>query len=265
MRRVEFLITGTAAIIALLVAVLIYRGLSGSQERQAKVETIEILVANRDIRLGEILDIKSLGLQKWPKDYVPKGSFTRESLKPDSLKGLVAKRPISMGEPITNRIVIDSKNQGALAALLSPGKRAISINVDQASISSGLIVPGDIVDVIVTFQEGSGDERQVISKTALCSVKVLALDQRVSSWTDIPGKKGDAAIPRTATLEVTPEEAEALTSAVRKGTASLSLHSVAEQPGQICRVNIHENKSPENVEIYRGTMAPTPGQRSNVK
>jgi pilus assembly protein CpaB len=143
-------------------------------------------------------------------------------------------------------MIIESKNQGALAALLKPGMRAIAINVDPASISGGLIVPGDIVDVIITFTQGVGAEQHVISRTALCEVRVLALDQKVtydpaenSSLAANLTKKDPTAVPRTVTLEILPEEVERLTTAVKQGTPSLSLHSVTAGTSK-CRVNFSE-------------------------
>ena len=68
------------------------------------------------------------------------------------------------------------------------------------------------------------------SETVLENVRVLALDQRLGPTKTDPeteGKKSDAhPVAKTATLEVTPREAEIIALAGDMGSLSLALNSV---------------------------------------
>jgi pilus assembly protein CpaB len=111
--------------------------------------------------------------------------------------------------------------------MLKSGHRAITVEVNAASGLSGLIFPGDRVDVILTHtvngdQSATGSARRA-SETVLTDIRVLALDQR----TDDAGDERE--IAKTATLELTPKEAERISLAKRLGSLSLSLRPVARE------------------------------------
>lgn len=237
MQRTELLIAAIAFIIATFAGLGIYHLLAKPQdfvvhECPPIPKYKEIMIAKQDINLGEGI-AEAITYEKWPENDLRQSFYQKESLDEKKLKVLMARRFIAAGEPITAASVTDSDNHGILASLLRPGMRAFSINVDPASASSGLVMPGDIIDVIVTYNT-KGVETETKSKTVLCSVRVLALDQRISGIVET-GKKADGlVIPRTATLEVTPEQAEALSSAVKIGTASLSLHSTSTTDDNKC-------------------------------
>lgn len=258
MQRTEIIIGLIAVVIATLVAFGVLKLIANPNlitgNRCQETSYIEVLVAKKDLRLGDSITLSALDYEKWPQQLARNEFFIKEKITKETFNGFVARRPISTGEPITPKMIVDSKNQGALAALLRPGMRAIAINVDPASISGGLIMPGDVVDVIITYGEGSATDRSIVSRTALCGVRVLALDQKISSESgglQEKNKETTTTVPRTVTLEVTPIDAEALTAAVKKGTPSLSLHSVFNDKDQ-CRVNLHDEKASDVIQIYRG-------------
>lgn len=270
MQRKEIIIGSVALVMATFVTFGVLKLIANpsliSNNRCEEVKYNEILVAKQDIRLGEEITLARLEYEKWPQQITRNEFFIKEKITKDTFHNQVAKRPISKGEPITSKLFIDSKNQGALAALLRPGMRAIAINVDPASISGGLIMPGDIVDVIITFTENSaGNEQKIISRTALCEVRVLALDQRISADDNdatssiaatISAKKDQPTVARTVTLEVTPADAEVITAAVKKGTPSLSLHSTFGEHDK-CRVNFYDDER-KSTTAQKQDIAPPP-------
>lgn len=254
MQRTELLIAAIALVIAFFAAFGIYHLLAKPQdfivqECPAVPRFKEIMVAKQDINLGSPL-MEAISYEKWPENVLRESFYQKGSMDDKKLKALIARRFIAAGEPITESSIIESENHGVLASLLHHGMRAFSINVDPASASSGLVMPGDIVDVIVTYNVKSG-EMETKSKTVLCSVHVLALDQRISGFIESNNKKNDTTtIPHTATLEVTPEQAEALSSAVKIGTVSLSLHSTANLDDNKCvEMPLYEA---ETIKIFRG-------------
>jgi pilus assembly protein CpaB len=107
-----------------------------------------------------------------------------------------------------------------MAAMLSPGMRAVSIIVSAESGAGGFILPNDRIDVIQTRKVGNA----AISRVVLSNVRVLAVDQTFAQEKDTK-----TVIGKTATVEVTPEQAAALTSAQGAGQLSLALRPLAEE------------------------------------
>ena len=142
----------------------------------------------------------------------------------DDLLGAVVRAGMVDGEPITDRRVVRPGDRGFLAAMLASGHRALSVPVNAANGISGLISPGDRVDVILSHtikEDGAGPNQRKASETMLSDIRVLALDQRTD---DVDGER---VVAKTATLEVDPKEAEKLSLAQKLGALSLSLRPIA--------------------------------------
>lgn len=267
MKRSEIIMGIIALIIAVLVAfgvyfLLVIRPQTNEEKEKSKNQSIqhyvyqEIAVAKKTIYLGQPIGPDVLGYVSWPEEALSPNFYLRSNITDETFKEFVAQRSISEGEPITKTNIINTKNQGVLAALLKPGMRAVSISVDPASISSGLVVPGDIVDTIVTFTrtDSKGTEgAEILSKTVLCSIRVLALDQKTNDRpVDVdpknPHQNNPPVMPRTATLEVTPSQAETLLMAAKTGVVFLSLHSTSMNHEANCVPSSLVNpKTPEKV------------------
>lgn len=258
-RRSEVIIAIIALVVALFTAIGAYHLLArGSQpkkgegvpseQKSPEQKTQKILVANRNLKIGDSL-AEGTVWQEWPVDPSRSDLIQYQETISNKLKELVAKRSVAAGEPINESVVLDTKRQSTLSALLKPGLRAVSLNVDPASTSSGLIMPGDNVDVIITYpSDKTGSDP--VSRTLLCDVRILALDQRLSGDQDLKKGEGTAVAPRTVTLEVTPKQAESVTMATKAGTASLSLHSANRSKGAQCVENPPVHTDP--VKVIRG-------------
>ena len=111
-----------------------------------------------------------------------------------------------------------------MSAVLTPGNRAVTVNVTPSTGLAGFVSPGDRVDLILSMviqpQDKTGHVRH-LSKTILTNLRVLGMDQRLSD------DKRDLTVPKTATLEVTPKEAEIVAVVSELGLLSLSLRSLA--------------------------------------
>ena len=189
----------------------------------------EVLVADQDLATGTFVKPEHLKWQQWPEDGVNDGYLVRGVNTEEELEGAVVRTRLFAGEPITKQRVVHPGERGFLAAVLEPGKRAVSVPVDATSGISGFVFPGDSVDVILTFKatvknEDTDDNKErFFSETLLPEIRVLAIDQAVDN-TD-----GSAKVAKTATLEVTPKEAEKVAIALEIGTLSLSLQSLARE------------------------------------
>jgi pilus assembly protein CpaB len=178
-----------------------------------------IVVAAADISLGQRLAPEMFKLAEWPADSVPKGAF----VDPQKLSGRVLKSNLLMGEPVSEAKLAPNGTLGGLSALISEGKRAITVRVNDVIGVAGFALPGNYVDIIVSTQRdpqpGAEAREQSISKIVLERILVLAVAQEVSRDETKPK------VVNAVTLEVTPEQAEALDLARSVGTLSLALRN----------------------------------------
>jgi pilus assembly protein CpaB len=197
-----------------------------------------VLAAAQALRTGTLLRAEDVHWLDW-SDAVPAGAMVRPSqqdraAQPNadlqalgSVYGAVLKQRVDPNMPILSTIIVKPGDRGFLAAVLAPGYRAVSIGVNPVSGASGLIFPGDHVDLILTQDFQKGEEpisRRSVSETIVTNVRVLAIDQRLQEAS--PDPKSQVPIPRTVTLEVLPKQAEMINVAVQLGTLSLALRSV---------------------------------------
>lgn len=222
------------AVVAAGLAALLARGLVSSGDTSAAPKVVEaptaqVLVASTNISRGARLTGSSMRWQSWPETALSPDFITRAA-KPDGvteMTGSLARSSITNGEPITDAKVVNSKNGGFMAALISPGKRAVAVTVSPETGAGGFILPNDHVDIIHTRhvqQDGpNGPESVVQGEVLLRDIRVLAIDQRFQ------GDTGDqVAIGKTATLELTAAQAERVTVAQAEGSLILTLRGLSE-------------------------------------
>jgi pilus assembly protein CpaB len=184
----------------------------------------QIVVAAADVNLGQRLVPDMLKLAEWPADSLPPGAL----LTPAKLQGRVLKSSVLRGEPLTEAKLAPVGTLGGLSALISEGRRAITVRVNDVVGVAGFALPGNFVDIIVhTQSEAAGGGRdQAISKIVLERMLVLAVAQEVSRDDTKPR------VVNAVTLEVTPEQAEKLDLARSVGTLSLALRNqIDPRPG----------------------------------
>ncbi|WP_430910108.1 Flp pilus assembly protein CpaB [Methylobacterium sp. sgz302541] len=190
----------------------------------------EVLVAAAELPTGQKIQPADMRWQKWPDDAVVSGYITRKDSPKaaEEFAGAVIRSGFLAGEPIRQQRLARPEG-GLMAAILPAGMRAVAIVIDSRGTNSagGFILPNDHVDVIRTYRDdensrASGAEVQV-SQTVLQDVRVLAVGQLIQE------KNGSNVVTgETATLALTPSQAEAVTLAQKVGTLSLSLRSLAD-------------------------------------
>jgi|GEM_PF-6585410 len=197
-------------------------------------QVAQVLIAGKSLQEGDKIKGGDLIWQKWPLDTVNSNYITPQvlnslSMTLESLTGSVVREPFLQGEPILIKGFIKQGERSILSAIVAPGKRAISIDVTPTTASSGLVTPGDIVDIVLSYTSVTtpeGEPKMARSKTILEGIKVLAID---ANLTTPEGKINSS--PRVATLEVTPEQAQILVGSVKEGVLSLSLRSIETSNG----------------------------------
>lgn len=185
---------------------------------------VEVLVAAQELPAGTLLKDANLRWQPWPKSGLTNAYMLKGRSDKKSVEGAVVRQGLSEGAPITEGGVVRPGDRGFLAAMLTPGKRAISVPVTESSGIAGLIFPGDRVDVILSHtyerQDNASKLPRRASETVLHDIRVLALDQRTDD------QDGQPTLAKTATLEVTSKQAETISVARELGQLSLALRSI---------------------------------------
>jgi len=197
-------------------------------ESAVKMDTVDVLVARSDIPMGQSLSPGDVQWQTWPAS-ASSGNFIRKNNRPqaiEDLAGLIARVPFVAGEPIREAKLVNAKGSGFMAAILPTGMRAVSTQISPETGAGGFILPNDRVDVILSRRDkdadkSGGDARA--SETVLSNIRVLAIDQSVEEKN---GQK--VVVGKTATLELTPGQAETLVLSQQLGTLSLALRSVTD-------------------------------------
>lgn len=202
-------------------------------EQKARVDTITVVVATKNMDLGTRLTPDMLQAIQWPKDSRPDGAFTTPDalLKdPKSLEPRVIRASMQRGEPVLESKLAPLGTRGGMSAVIAPGKRAITVRVNDVVGVAGFALPGNFVDVVVNTQDDNikpGDRERSISKIVLEHMLVLAVAQEAGRDDETKPK-----VVNAVTLEATPEEAEKLDLARSVGTLSLVLRNQID-PGAV--------------------------------
>ena len=264
-RRLQFL--GGAIVLSGATVFLTQQWLQGAVTRatvSARAEAaaparLRVLVAAQPLSAGTILKPEHLREQPWPADVPVADYLMAPASSPAQMAGAVVRTDMAAGEPLSATRVVQPGERSFLAAVLKPGYRAVTINVSPSTGVAGFVFPDDHVDLILSRSlDGTGAKR-FVSETVLSDVRVVAVDQRSSS------EKKDVLVPQTATLEVTPRQAEVVTLVTELGKLSLSLRSLATPedaaPARVTRTWDYEATQISSQRPAAAPAAPRPSAR----
>ncbi len=181
--------------------------------QQAASDKTTVLVASRDMELGQAITPIMLESVPWPKGAVPTGAFD----DPKKLEGRVVRISIFKGEPVLAPKLAPEGTKAGLDSVIKTGHRAITVKVNEVVGVAGFLAPGSYVDLLVNFRD---EHDKPMSRVVLERIMVLAIAQEA--------QRPDESKPRVVnavTLEVTPEQAEKIDLARNIGTLSLILRN----------------------------------------
>jgi pilus assembly protein CpaB len=211
-----------ALVIAVSGSLFLYRWLNSQATAKEVVkveaEAIRIAVAKADLDWGTQLTKEMVRKVPFLVESIPPGYFSEL----ESLEGRVVLVAVKENMPILESLLAPKDvKSGGVAAVVSPGKRAIAVKGDKVIGISGFIKPGDRVDVLVTLTDPA--TRKGMTKIVLQNIVVLATGTEMQE----SGKGGPAPVD-VYTLDVTPEEGERLSLAASEGKLQFALRNATD-------------------------------------
>jgi pilus assembly protein CpaB len=184
-------------------------------QQQSASNTLQVIVAQRDLQMGTRLQPDMLQTLAWPKAAGIQDPLTTL----DQAVGRVIHMPVLRGEPLLESKLAAEGEKGGLSSVLAPGQRAVTVKVNEIMGVAGFALPGNFVDVMVNMPDG---ENQPVSKIVIERIRVLAVAQDVSTNESKPR------VVNAVTLQVSPQQAEQIDLARSVGTLSLVLRSYSD-------------------------------------
>lgn len=229
MNRRILIIVSCALILSACASYLVYRAVGARTTDGKPPQTVEVVVASRDIGVGTLVRDIDLKMAGW-LGPLPRGAI----LKRDGLVNRGVISPIYQGEPVTENRLSPRGSAGGLAATIPPGMRACAVKVNEVVGVAGFVVPGMRVDVLITGLPPGGcalDGARV--RTLLQNIQVL------SAGTDFhEDREGKPEQAQVVNLLVTPSQAESLSLASSESHIQLVLRNpmdteISKPPGTI--------------------------------
>ena len=174
----------------------------------------KVAVAAMDIPQWQELQAAKLKEIDWPKDALTADMLTSA----DQAAGKVAVENIYAGEPLNARRVLDPKLGSVFSLRIPENKRAFTVRVNDVSGVGGFLLPDSHVDVLAAIKK-HGAAQDSKAETIVHNVKVLAVDQEAAK------DKNKPIVVRSVTLEMTPQEAEAVFKAADEGSVQFALRN----------------------------------------
>jgi pilus assembly protein CpaB len=249
MSRQSMIALGVAVVLG-LVAVFLANGLLNRSERNAfAAGSTKVAVATVPLSYGVDITPDKVRFVDYPNNSIPPGAFTNATQLIPAGKKRVALLPIAVNEPILSGKISGVGSGASIAALLPDGMRAATVKVNAVSGVAGFIQPNDSVDVLITRQLPDSERDAQVTDVLLQNVRVIAIDQKAKNTNGAPD------LAKTATLEVTPLDAQKLALGESVGSLSLVLRKPGEQNNPVVEtVSLNDLR----YNVYGGARYPAP-------
>ena len=194
--------------------------------------TTGYFVAAHPLPAGTLARDEDFEVRSAPSDSVPSGAILNSPDAKTGLRGSLVRKFLDTGRPVTAQDVLRPRDRGFLASVLAPDTRAISINVDAESGVSGLIWPGDFVDVVLTQVTDKADPaRRSLSEIVLHNVRIIAINQEIVQGA--PANNAAAGkVTHTVSLQLSPEQVKKIAVAKDLGKLSLAIRAAVHNRGR---------------------------------
>lgn len=206
--------------LAAYLAITFLKGPARSASDQAPA-TVQVVVAAKDLAVGDIIKAEDVKLVSWPASSVPQGYATSQ----EEVVGRGIITPVMTNEPLLASKMAGKGAGGGLAIAIPEGMRAMSVRVNDVIGVAGFVLPGTHVDVLVTLDKaetGSDAHTEIL----LQNVEVKSAGTELQQD---PNDESKAKAVPVVTLLVTPKQAETLTLAATEGQLQLALRNTLDK------------------------------------
>ncbi len=214
-----------AVLVGLVSVALLMLYLRRFEQEVAGGNKVALLGLRMPVARGDLITDEALTVFEVPLAYVERRSV--KQVDRQKIIGVRAASALTAQDLLLWSDLVLSNDDRDLAALIQPGKRAVSVKASEAGsdpAGNGLVQPGDYVDVVVTLKE-DGDPPTLTSVVLLQRVLVLAVGSETSALNQVDGKSERHGAQRELTLSLKMEEVQLLTLAREKGRLSVALRS----------------------------------------
>jgi pilus assembly protein CpaB len=202
--------------------------LTAAAEASPLLLTVNVLVAAHNLPAGTLMKEEDFTQRAVPSGDVPEGALANTQEVRANLRGALLRRYLDPGSTLLTGDILRPRDRGFLAAVLTPGARAVSVGVDAITGGGGLIWPGDRVDLILNQELSERDAplaRRIIGETVMNDVRVVAVDQSIVQGAVVSSDSATGRLARTVTLEMSSQQAERAIVAERLGKITLSIRA----------------------------------------
>ena len=193
----KFLPLIAAAGLGLVALIIAHSGLGRSSGDKGE-KTVKVIVAKENVAPGQTLTADNLDQQALGAASVPPNAYTRI----DDVIGRVTIAPMVAGQPVLDGFLAAKGALSGLPALVPPGMRAVTIDVNETTGVAGLLAPGCRVDLVAVINQG--EHEKTCARTIESNIEVVAVGQRLSA----NKPEGDTGVARTVTLLAKARDAE---------------------------------------------------------
>jgi len=200
-------------------------------------EMVELVVAKRELRRGDPVGPDTMAVRSVPREFAPGGAIGPARF--DTVLGGRLLVPMQPGEPLLASGVA-SADSGGISSRVRPGVRAMTIAVDEVNSLSGMLQPGDRIDLMLSVRPPAADGvmQPEVTRTVMQGVAVMATGRQSRAGL---GDDGSLGRPYTSiTVEVEPEQAQRLVIAQRSGKLTAVLRNPDDR-GQVAERKLDLN------------------------
>lgn len=178
-------------------------------------KTLQVVVPVRDMKKGETLSQADIAVRDVPQDFVSIGALTPDNYQ--HYLGQVLRAPLTHGAPIDGSAIDLVADH--FSNIIEPGNVAYTVQVDETNSVSGLIVPGDHIDILLL----TTDDKHERIRPLLGRVLVLATGHQAKGIRSDPSERNTSY--SNLTLEVSPKNAQRIGMALKVGQLRVMLRN----------------------------------------
>ena len=253
---ISLIVGGILALVAVGGLTYYLRTTQSPAAPSTNIDVGNVVVAVNDLPFGTHLGRDQLTVVAWPLSSMPADAFhsVEEVFAGSQGFDRIVLKPVDKGEPVLKSRISGFGAKATLSRQVPAGMRAVSIRVDDVSGVAGFILPGDRVDVMLTHRlQGASPDASLVTDIILQNVQILGIDQLSDQDREKP------VVARTATVAVTPEDAQKLALAQQAGTLGLALRNtsaVDQVPVErVVQRDLAPNAAPPPRPVRRGRPA----------